>query len=86
MDGCDFYDVFVGPLHELPLSDLAKLADFALPKNWYLIQEGPGPTADMVADAIYEKYLESGACEEWGPSTFYQWYVDGVLKSEEISH
>jgi hypothetical protein len=79
MDGCDFYDVFVGPLQELDLSDLAKLADFSLSKNWFMIQEGPEHTVDMIADVIYDSYMNSGACETWGPSQYFQWYLDGVI-------
>ena len=78
MDGCDFYDTYVGPLNELELNQLAKLADYALPSNWMMIQEGPEHTADLIADKIYENYM-SGACDVWGPTAHFEWFLHNVF-------
>ncbi len=79
MDGNDFFDYFVQPLLDLDLSDLAKVADYALPKDWVLTQNGPDDTADKIADVIYTQYFDTGAADDWGPRTFFNWYVDGAI-------
>jgi len=81
MDGNDFFDYFVQPLLDLDLSDLAKVADYALPKDWFLTQSGPDDTADLIADVIYAQYFDTGAADDWGPTTFFNWYVDGAISA-----
>ena len=84
MDGNDFYDYFVEPLLDLDLSDLAKVADYALPTDWVLTQNGPDDTAEKIADVIHGDFVDTGACEVWSPRTFIDWYVDGVLRKEVV--
>jgi len=79
MDGCDFYDYFVGPLQALAPTDLAKVADVALADNWFMTQQGPDHVADLVADAIYTQYVDTGAADDVGPGTFFNAYVNGIL-------
>lgn len=82
MDGNDFYDYFIAPLDAMSDSDLAKLADYALPKDWYLTQGGRTQTALDVADAIYNAYFDTGAADDWGPATFTAWYIDGAIAAK----
>lgn len=84
MDGCDFYDYFVGPLQAMNNLDLGALADHALADGWYLTQNGRGDVVDKIADAIYAQYVDTGACDTWGPATFFDWYVDGVLNKPKV--
>jgi len=84
MDGLDFYDCFIEPLLDLDPSDLAKVADRTLPKNWFLTQDGHDDTADKIAEVICAQYYDSGASEIWGPTTFFNWYVDGLLSKKAV--
>jgi len=84
MDGNDFYDYFVQPLLDLDVSDLAKVADYALPKDWFLTQSGPDDTADKIADVIHTQYFDTGAADDWGPAKFAAWYIDNVLDLAKI--
>jgi len=79
MDGCDFYDYFVAPLLDLSLGDLAKVADYAPGSDWVFVQDGSDDTADKIADVIYSRYVDTCACDVWGPSTYVDWYLDNVL-------
>jgi len=84
MDGNDFFDYFVQPLLDMPKLDLGALADHALPDGWYLTQDGPDDVADKVALAIHDAYFDTGAADTWGPATFFDWYVDNVLKLAKV--
>jgi len=84
MDGNDFYDYFIAPLDALTDRDLAKVADLALPKNWFLTGGGRTQTTLDVADAIYNAYFDTGAADAWGPTTFFAWYVDGALNKAKV--
>ncbi|MGA0351995.1 MAG: hypothetical protein ACO3MF_04555 [Acholeplasmataceae bacterium] len=80
MDGCNFYDYFVKPLHDLSNHDLSKLADFSLKDGWYITQSGRDDVIDKVANAIHEQYVDTGACDIWGPTMFVNHYLCGVLE------
>lgn len=84
MDGNDFYDYFVVAVYQLGYSDLAKLADFALPENWMWTQKGPDDVAEKIAVVIHDEYFNTGAADTWGPRTFADWYIDNALKLAEI--
>jgi hypothetical protein len=79
MDGCDFYDIYVGPLNELELDQLAKLADYTLPSNWFMTQEGPEHTADLIADMYGVQLLISiGSFTMCSPDVL-TWFLDRTM-------
>ena len=84
MDGNDFFDYFVQPLLDMNNLDLGALADHTLPDGWYLTQDGRDDVADKVGLAIHDAYFDTGAADAWGPATFFDWYVDGVLSKAKV--
>lgn len=81
MDQSDIFDYIIDVVAALDNSDLAKIADYSLPKNWFLTQGGRDSVVDQLATIIYSKYFDSGAADDWGPNTYTNWYIDGALKS-----
>lgn len=75
MDGCDFYDYFVKPLTDLDNTVLANLADNVLGKDWFLTQKGRDDVADKIANASYDDYVNTGACDHWGPAAWMNYYL-----------
>lgn len=79
MDQSDIFDYIIDVVDALDNSDLAKLADYSLPKDWFMTQDGRDDTVDRVAMIIYSKYFDSGAADDWGPNTYAHWFIGGAL-------
>lgn len=85
MDESDIFDYIVEIVDELDNSDLAKLADYSLPTDWFTMPRGQtrDSVVDQITTVIYSKYFDSGAADDWGPNTYANWYIGGALDAQQ---
>ena len=79
MDQSDIFEYFVDAVSDLDLSDLAKLADYSLNKDWFVSGPSQDDVIEQVSIKIYSKYFDSCAADHWGANTYAQWYIQGAL-------
>lgn len=79
MDDCDTFDYVLDAVNTLDVYDVATLADYALNDDWYLSNGGVADVVDSIANVIFDKYFDSGAADDWGPSTYAHWYISRAL-------
>lgn len=86
MDQTDIFDYIVDKVDALSDYDLGALADYSLPTDWFYKPSGQSrdSVVDQVSIVIYSKYFDSGAADDWGPNTYADWYIGGVLSRPKV--
>ena len=77
MDAYDQLEYALVRMQKLTLTELAKCADQLLDENWFLTQEGRDQVENDCAEAVYNSWMDTGACEDVGMNT----YTTAVLNS-----
>ena len=78
----DDYDIFEGMINELdllPKRSVALIADEVLDDNWFLRVESNDKVYEDIAIEMVNRYVDSGACEEWSANQWAFWFINGVL-------
>lgn len=83
MDDYDVFETIQLNLDAMEDHRLARVAEYALGSDWFLTsleyQTGRDDTVDRIAQVVYSKYFDSGASDEWGPSTFLNWFLNSAF-------
>jgi len=79
----DDYDIFEGMLNELellPTRSVALIADEVLDDKWFWRYLAGRPKLyEDIAIEMVNRYVDSGACEEWSANQWAFWFINGVL-------
>jgi hypothetical protein len=78
----DDYDIFEGMLNELellPKRSVALIADEVLDDNWFLRVDLNAKLYEDIAVEMVNRYVDSGACEEWSANQYAFWFINGIL-------
>ena len=78
----DDYDIFEGMLNELellPKRSVSLIADEVLDDNWFLRVDSNDKLYEDIAEEMVNRYVDSGACAEWGANQWAFWFINGVL-------
>ena len=81
----DDYDIFEGMLNELELltkRSVALIADEVLDDNWFLRVESNDKVYEDIAIEMVNRYVDSGACDDWTAHQFAFWFTNGILNKE----
>lgn len=83
MDDSDIFDYVLDAVAALDNYDIGNLADYALGDDWFIVNTGRDGVIDAIADVIFNKYFDSGAADDWGPSTYAHWFINRALSVQD---
>lgn len=79
MDHYDILEVMLDELEALPKRSVALIADEVLDDNWFLRVDSNAKLYDDIAVEMVDRYVDSGACEEWSAHRWAFWFINGIL-------
>ena len=80
MDHYDILEVMLDELEALPKRSVALIADEVLDDNWFLRVDSNAKLYDDIAVEMVDRYVDSGACEEWSAHRWAFWFTSGILE------
>lgn len=83
MDYADIFDYVLDAVADLDNYDIGNVADYALGDDWFLVNTGRDDVIDSIANVIFDKYFDSGAADDWGPSAYTHWFINRALSVQD---
>ena len=85
MDDYDIFEVMLNEIEALPKRSVALIADEVLDDNWFLRVESNAKIYEDIAVEMVNRYVDSGACDDWPAYGWAFWFTSGILNKEDVA-
>jgi len=79
----DIFEVMLDEIASLPKRSVALIADEVLDDNWFLRVVSNDKVYEDIAIEMVNRYVDSGACDDWTAYRWAFWFTNGILNKEE---